>query len=330
MNILVTGGLGVIGAWVTRQLFEEGHTPIIYENRWDTTLLPDIAPKIKIVLGDILDWAALLRTIREHKVECIVHLAALMPGQCNANPLLGVQVNALGTVNLLETARIMGIKRFVFASSKATFAGISGEYAYPTYKPVNEDYLQQPLPSMRVYGTTKIASELMGIHYAQNYGLEFIALRFGAPYGVGRKARHGSLAVHSVMIENAMLGKPTRVKGGDEREDMVYVKDIAQSIVLACFARNVKHSTFNIGTGEGHTLRDLANAIKKLYPDAVFHIEPGLDYTGFGPIYCVMDISRAREELGYVPKFSLEEASKDYVAMMKLLGIQPTYSQPSI
>ncbi len=247
MNILVTGGFGVIGAWVTRELFEEGYKPIIYENRLDTYLLPDIAEKIETVIGDILDFATLVRTLKEYKIECVVHLAALMPAQGQANPLLGFKVNALGTVNVLETARIMGTKRVVFASSRAVYAPYTGKYGYPTYEPINEEYPQQPIASVLVYGTSKIAGELMGLNYAQNCGLEFVALRFGAPYGVGRKARHGALAIHSKMIENAMLGKPTKIpRGGDEKDDMVYVKDIARGITLACFAQNLGHNIFNI------------------------------------------------------------------------------------
>lgn len=326
MNILVTGGLGVNGVWVTRQLFEQGHKPVVYENRWDTSLLPDIADKIEIVIGDVLDFATLIRTLKEHKIECITHLAALMPGQAQANPLLGFRVNALGTVNILETARIIGIKRIVYTSSKAVFAPITGEHGHPTYKLIDEDYPKQPLPSILVYGAAKVASELMGLNYAQNYGLEFIALRFSTIYAMGKKVRHGPIAVHSKMIENAMLGKPTKIsRGGDQKDDMIYIKDVAHSIILACFAQNLRHNVFNIGTGKACRLEDLANAIKKIYPDAIFDIGPGLDYIGFGPIYGIFDISRAKEELGYTPQFTLEEGVKDYIETMKYLKISPTY-----
>lgn len=327
MNILVTGGLGVIGAWVTRDLFDQGHKPVVYENRLDTYLLSDIVEKIGIVIGDITDFAKLVRTLKEYKIECIAHLAAMMPVQCQANPILGFKVNAGSTVNVLEAASIMGIRRVVFASSKAIFAPMTGEYGYPTYKAVNEDYPRDPLPSILVYGASKIASELMGINYAKNCGLEFVALRFGAPYGVGRKARHGALAIQSKMLENAMLGKPTKIpRGGDERDDMVYIRDIARGFTLACFVQNLKHNVFNIATGKGVGLKDVADAINKIYPEAIFEIGPGLDYTGLGPHHCVFDISRAKSELGYSPKFTLEDGVKDYVETMKRLGIQPTYA----
>ncbi len=326
MNILVTGGLGVNGAWVTRQLLEQGHRPVVYENRMDTLLVPDIVDKIDIVIGDILDLATVIRTIKEYKIQRICHLAAWMLDTSQANPWLGFQVNAVGTVNILEAARIMDVERVVFTSSIGTFQPITGEHDYPTYKPLNEDYPTKN-PTTTVYGAAKVASELMCFQYNKNYGLDFVVLRFSQIYGVGKKVRHGSIAIQSKMIENAMLGKPTIIPhGGDEKTDMVYVKDVANSIVLACFAQNFKHRVFNIGSGEGYKLEDIANAIRKIYPEAVFDIGPGLDYIGFGRAYCIFDISRARDELDYRPKFTLEDAVSDYVGTMKQLNIKPTYA----
>ena len=325
MNIMVTGGLGVNGAWVTRQLLEQGHRPVVYENRMDSLLLPDIIDKIDIVIGDIMDLATVIRTIKEYKIQRICHLAALMPGTAQANPLLGFQVNAIGTMNILEAARIMDVERVVFTSSMSAFSPFTGEYGYPTYKPVDEDYPKYP--TTMVYGATKVASELMCFQYKQNYGLDFVILRFCEVCAIGKKARHGPIAIYSTMIENAMLGKPTVIpRGGDEKADIVYVKDVANSIVLACFAQDLKHNVFNIGAGKGYILGDIVNAIKKIYPDASFDIGPGLDYIGLGRAYCIFDTSRAREELGFKPKFTLEESIRDYVKTMKQLNIEPTYS----
>ena len=329
MNILVTGGLGVSGAWVTRQLLEEGHQPVVYDNRMDTVLVPDIVDKIEIVMGDIMDLPMLVRTIKEYNVQRICHLAALMGKPVQANPWLGFQVNAVGMLNVLEAARIMDVERVVFTSSIGVFAPFTGEHGYPSYKPINEDYPKHPISRRSgIYCTAKLASELMCFHYHQSYGLDYVVLRIGLMNGIGKKARHGPVAIYGKMIENAMLGKPTTIpQGGDEKTDIVYTKDIANSVVLACFAQDLKHREFNIGTGKGYTLRDVADAIRKLYPEAVIDIGPGLDYLGFSSFeYCIFDISRAREELGYSPKFTLEQGVKDYVEMMKGLNIEPTYS----
>lgn len=325
MNILVTGGLGVNGAWVTRQLLEQGHRPVVYENRMDTLLVPDIMDKIEIVIGDILDLSTVIRTVKEYSIQCICHLAALMPGASQANPWLGFQVNAIGTVNILEAARIMEVERVVFTSSIGVYSPFTGEFGYPTYKPVDEDYPKYP--TTMVYSAAKVASELMCFQYNRNYGLDFVILRFSEIYGIGKKTRHGPIAIYNRMVENAMLGKPTTIPhGGDEKTDMVYVKDVANSIVLACFTRSRKHHVFNIGAGIIYKLEDVANAIRKMYPGAAFDIGPGLDYIGFGRAYCLFDISKAKDELGYHPQFTLEDGIKDYVETMKKLNIEPTYS----
>lgn len=325
MNILVTGGLGVNGAWITRQLLNEGHRPVIYENRIDTSLVRDIADKLDIVMGDILDIASIIRVLKEYKIGRIIHMAALMPGPAQSNQLTGFRVNALGTVNVLEASRIMGIERVVFASSKGVYAPFTGDYGYPTYRPVDEDYPQRPA-SMMVYGAAKIVSELMGISYSKDYHLEFIALRCGGIYGPGKSARHGPIAIHGNMIENAMTGRPTRIpRGGDEKDDVIYVKDYANAVVLAGFAKPVKHHIFNIGSGKAYSLHDFANAIKRIYPEAIFEIGPGLDYRNMPGRYCVMDFSRAKEELGFTPKFSVDDGVRDYVESMRQLNIEPVY-----
>ena len=255
-----------------------------------------------------------------------MHLAALMPSQARANPVTGFKVNALGTVNIFEAARTMEVERVVYTSSKGALAPITGEYGYPTYKPVDENYPTYPQGLLRVYGATKIAGELIGTVYAEDYGIEFIALRFATIYGIGKSARHGTIAIHTKMIENAMVGKPTKIPyGGDEKDDMLYVKDCANAIVLACFAKNVKHHIFHIGTGRGYTLHDLASSIKKIYPKAIFDIGPGQDYMSMPGAYCVMNFSRAKEELNYTPQFSLDEGVKDYTESMRQLNIQPIY-----
>ncbi|MFC1972456.1 NAD-dependent epimerase/dehydratase family protein [Chloroflexota bacterium] len=328
MNVLVTGGLGVIGSWVTRQLLEEGHRPVIYENRTDPLLVPDIIDDLEIVIGDILDLPTLIRTMKTYRIQCVCHLAGRLGQAAQANPWYSFQINAIGTLNVLEACRISEVERVVFTSSKAVYAIFTGEYTYPTYKPVNEDYPLYPDAKRHgIYGTAKLTSELLCLQYYQEYALNYVALRFSPLYGIGRIARHGTIAIYNKMIENAMLNKPTIIPhGGDEKTDLISVKDAANSIVLACFSQNLEHHVFNISNSQSYKLEDFANAVKAIFPDAVIEIGPGLDHVGIGPRYCVLDISRAKEELGFMPKYTLEEGIKDYIDTMKRLDIQPVYS----
>src|SRR3712207_4471559 len=120
---LVTGGLGAIGAYVVRALVEAGSRPVAYSPRGDTRLIADVVDQVDVVAGDVLDWAQLLRTLRTHGVTHVAHLAALVVPTSQANPLRAVQLNVEGTLHLFEAARILGLERVVYISSK----GVLGE-----------------------------------------------------------------------------------------------------------------------------------------------------------------------------------------------------------
>ncbi len=320
MNILVTGGLGSAGSWVARQLVQEGHRPIIFTRHLNTSLIPDLTDKLDIVTGDILDIPGILRVLKDYRIKIAVHLAALSNRVAQLNPVVGFNVNAVGTVNVLEAARIMEVDRVVFTSSKWVLPPCLGDHGYPTYRPLDETYAAYPAAPTTVYGAAKVASELMGKVYSELYGFDFIALRFAQVIGPGKQ---GTKTMLPQIIENAMSGYPSVIpRGGDEKDDMTYIKDLANAVVLACFSKNVKHHLFHIGTGKGYRYADYAESIRKIYPKAVIEIGPGLrEPPGLAQ---VMDISRARQELGYVPKFGPDEAIRDYVEIMKQFNLQPS------
>jgi UDP-glucose 4-epimerase len=326
MKVLVTGGLGVNGVWVTRELLEAGHEPIAMDVRRDFSLAPDLEEKVEFVAGDITDIRELIDVLTGAGVECIAHLAILSPG--SPDIFRGFFTNAQGTVNVLEAARLTGVRRVVYTSSKAVYGPFDGRHGPPDYEPVPETHELAPLPAMRVYSASKILSEAAGIQFSESYGLEFAALRFATIYGPGKKARHGPVGIHSRMIENALLGEPTTIElGGEEGDDMVYVKDVAHSIVLACIGPAPVDHQFNIGTGTIATLRDFAAAVGDVVPGAEITVGDGLDYLGFGRIYGAMDISRARQQLGYEPRFDLVAGVRDYVEETRRLGLEAEAKQ---
>jgi len=322
--VLVTGGLGVIGAWVTRQLVEQGTKVVTYSRHLDSTLVKDIVGKFDPVVGDILDFPNLIQTIKQHEVERIIHLGVLLPAQAEANPYMGYKINAEGTLNVVEAARLTGIRRVVATSSKAVYDITRGEYDHPTYKPMDEDY---PKAASMVYGTTKVFMENTCSDYNRIYGLDIIILRFPTPYGIGRQARHGRLAITSRIIESAILGQPLAIPhGAEQKDDFTYHRDIANGIVLACFAKNPEHRIFNIGTGKGETLQHLIEILNKIFGEVPITIGPGLNYLDRPAKdlrFSVFNIDRARKELGYSPQYDLEAGVKDYIEWMKRLDIKP-------
>ena len=145
------------------------------------------------------------------------------------------------------------------------------KYGYPTYDPVNEDYIgpRRPLSVM------KVACEFMGLIYSRNQWVDTAALRFGDIYCPERlvKGAQVQASVFTDMILNAYLGRPTDItSSGDEMIDPIYAKDCAHAVVLACFAENLKHRIYNIGSGHGIIIREAAAVIKNVFSNAVINL----------------------------------------------------------
>lgn len=320
MNVLITGGLGVNGSWVTRKLVQRGLSPVVYDQQLNTELVGPEAQHATLLRGDINDIAALIRTLREHEIECIVHMAGMVVGT-QQELFQAFRVNALGTVQVLEAARVAGVRRVVYTSSRAVSGDVTGAAAHPTYEPMDEEYRVAPAAT---YDVCKVAGEVMGRNYAGVHGLEFVALRFAAIVGPGKPARHGGNSVYSAMIEESLAGRRFRVpRGGDQVDDLIYVDDAAEGVVLAALHDRPTFDTYNISRGVGTTLHDLAAAVRQTVPDADIEVGAGLDPFGIGrQYYGVMSNARAQSDLGFTPRFDLAEMVDDYARVSGVLGLR--------
>lgn len=327
-RVFVTGGCGVNGSWVVRDLLARGFEVTAFDHSADDSLMPDLRGNYELVVGDIRDGALVSRLVHGRKPQAIVHLAALVGfPQGRPDPKLVYDVNLGGTMNVLEAALVGDVPRVVFTSSKSAYGVVTGQHAPPHYAPVPEDHVGVPPPPsfLSLYGHAKVAGEGLGFNYHKSFGIDFFALRFATICAPGKLARHGPMSVHSRLIENAMLGKPTGVdQGGDERDDIVYVRDVAQAIGLAVATDIHGASVFNVGQGKAFSLQDMANAIQVRFPSAEFSIGPGYDFMKVGfSAYSVLDISKIREQLGYAPAYDLEAMVRDYVLTLERFGISP-------
>ena len=316
MKVLITGGMGVIGAETSRKFVSEGHKPVVYARHRDDRLVGDIADGIDFEAGDILDMPRLLDVIKRHRVTHIVHAAAFVGAVSAQNPALSIQVNVMGTVNVLEAARLFDIQRLVYTSAKGVYGPITGEYGPPHYRPIPEDMPKNP---QRIYDSAKLMSEQAVLYYAANHGVDAAVLRFATTYGPGKTARHGKMGVTSQIIESPFHGLPfDHPYGGEAKDDFVYNKDSALGVYLATTAKAVPSRVYNIGSGTAYTLDDLAVAIRKRISGARITIGPGDNFLGMPyPAHGVYDVSRARNELGFEPQYDFERAVADYVASLE-------------
>ncbi|MES2977820.1 MAG: NAD(P)-dependent oxidoreductase [Pseudomonadota bacterium] len=318
---LLIGGNGVIGHFLARQLVRAGHRPVIMSRRGDTALLADIEQQCDHVRGDMADAQSVNDLVREHQITHIAHLGAVLPSVSEVEPAVGIRLNVEGTAHVLDAAKRNGVKRVVMASSKAAYGPARGEHAAPRYLPVAETMLPEP---NTVYGITKYASEMLGNWYARTHGIEFAALRFGATIGPGKIERHGgTFSRYSVIIEHGMAGIPVEIsKDADALCDALYNDDAARGILLALSAPRLSHTVYNIASGTGFSLRDLANAVQRRYPQAVFSITPDAPGTQPGGGNVILDASRARADLGFEANPDVDHIVEAYVQTMQLLGLK--------
>ncbi|MEM5790005.1 MAG: NAD(P)-dependent oxidoreductase, partial [Syntrophobacteraceae bacterium] len=179
MAVLVTGGLGHIGSWVCHDLVKKGYKVIATgRSRRRLSYLEGMEDRLKFVPVDVLDLAGLYRLFVEEKgeIEGVVHIAGLMGGPLFAtNPRHHIYTNTMGTVDMLEISRTFGVGRFIYVSSGAVY-GVRDTIPYE-HEPVNPGDL---------YGAAKASAEFIGLQYANEFGLDFRAIRVYFAYGPGR------------------------------------------------------------------------------------------------------------------------------------------------
>lgn len=319
MRALITGGLGVNGSVLARLLVEEGLRPVLMDNRLDLALVEDIRDAVEVVIGDITDQRTLEAAVSDHGVTHIAHLAALMPGPSEADPRLAGHVAVGGMLNVLEVARTAELERVVFTSSKAVYGEITGDHAPPTLKPITEDHPARPID---LYGSLKVGCEELCRYYRDRYAVDVVALRFASIYGPGKAARHGSLSFYGQLIEEARSGERRVIReGGDQRNEAMYVGDVARAIHAALTARDLTQWVFNIGTGKTSTPREFLDAAARLFPEHRVELGPGSGNLGRSrQTYSLFDIGAARRELGYEPAYDVERGVRDYVETLERLG----------
>ena len=316
MKVILIGALGTVGVWTVERFIDEGHDVVAADVRSDFSLRPALEGTVPFRQVDILDVATLTSILREERVDAVCLVAARTTGtskfEGDPDPHLSFRINGIGPINVLEAARRAEVGRVGYASSKGVYAPFDGEYGPPTYRLVDEDYERRSRAVSRPYGSSKIFAEDGGRYYRDRYGIEFRALRFGNIIRPGKEGTGGGgAATFPAMVSAALRGerfRATEIEG--LKDDLVYVKDVAQGLVRATTMDWASSWAFNIGSGRASTLGDYAAAVRAAIPGADVGVDvvPGVDDY---KIRCVLDISRARRELGYEPEFTLESAVAD-------------------
>lgn len=316
-GILITGGSGLVGAYAVGMLLDRGERPVVFDVAVNERLLGAVGVdtnKVTFIRGDMMDLPALISALRDNDCDRVIHLAAFLGEEVQRRPYSGVRLNFMGTVNVFEAARLEKVARVIFPSSGTVYLGSLGE----GLEKIDEKIPMNP-PS--VYAATKASCEFMGRAYAKRYGFEFICLRYtGGLYGPSPAALKATreIAIQQ-MIRAAVKGEAAKISWPYGPAEILYGRDAAKGTVLAVLKDSFKETLFHIGNGKMLSGDDIVNAVRKAYPGSNIALVKSDNPMPYPESRLASDFSRAKQELGYEPDYTIEKAVQDYGATLKKL-----------
>jgi UDP-glucose-4-epimerase GalE len=303
VSILIVGGAGYIGSQTAKRVAQAGLAPVVFDNlvhghEWAVKWGP-------LVVGDLADGALIRRVLAEHQVTAVVHFAAYAyVGESVVHPRKYFRNNVAGTLNLLDAMLDAGVRDIVFSSSCAT-------YGVPRRVPIAEDHPQAPV---NPYGETKLAVERVLQWYQRAYPLRFAALRYFNAAGAdpdGEVGEDHDPETHLIplAIEAALGGNPLQIYGtdyptpdGTAIRDYIHVQDLADAHVAALerLQGGTRDLFVNLGTGRGHSVREVIAAVERASGKKVPARES--DRRAGDPPELVADARLAGDVLGWKPR----------------------------
>ncbi|MCY3906398.1 MAG: NAD(P)-dependent oxidoreductase [Anaerolineaceae bacterium] len=263
----VTGALGCIGAWVTRNLLRSGAPVTIFDlgtdrKRLELILDPGEIARVEFIQGDVTDTEAVAKALQGSGARRIIHLAALQVPFCRANPPLGASVNVIGTINIFEAAKALGIDHVVYASSAAVY-GRGDEY--------DRDIIENDVPFLpkNLYGVFKLANQGTAQIYHQDHGINSIGLRPYTVYGPGRDQGMTSTPTRAMLA--AAAGQPWHISFGG-RNGFQFTDDVARIFIQAASLPDWEGAeSFNLGGSIAH-MSEVVAAIEGAAPEVTGQI----------------------------------------------------------
>jgi UDP-glucose 4-epimerase len=308
MRALVTGGAGFIGSHIVDALIARGDEVTVVDNLSsgkEANLRDALSAGATLHVADIRDGDAMRELFAEARPELVFHLAAQADVRKSiADPAYDAAVNVLGTINVVEAARLAGAKRLVNTS---TGGGIYGDVEQiPTPETV------APKP-MAAYGQSKQCAEQYCAWATRLYGFQTVTVRYGNVYGP-RQDPAGEAGVIAIFCGRAVTGETATIFGdGTQTRDYIYVGDVVAANLLAAEHPDA-HGEYNVGTQVEASLLEVVEALRGALPEGS-PFEPQFADPRLGELQrSALDATRARDELGFVAQTALAD------------GIRQTYA----
>ncbi|MBU0635782.1 SDR family NAD(P)-dependent oxidoreductase [Candidatus Micrarchaeota archaeon] len=308
MTILVTGAAGFIGSHLADLLIAHGQHVLAmdtFDNQYsplqkNSNIQHLLTNKnFELIVGDIRNKELVEKVFARNQIEKVVHLAANAGVRYSIeNPAECADVNINGTLRILEASRKNKIKQFVFASSSSVYGNPT---VFPTKETDNTETQVSP------YATTKKCGEIICKNYNYNYGIPVTCLRFFTSYGPRNRSNMAVYKFGEAIFEQ----KPLQLFGnGDAKRDYTYVKDVAESVLLA-LDKDLGFEVLNIGSHCPVTLTEVIRALEKFIgKKAIIEHKP---YPSCDPLETFADVSKAKKTLHWEPKTSIQEGLKAFV-----------------
>ena len=312
-TVVVTGGAGFIGSELVRQLAAAGSAVVVIDNLVNgrRANLADVPGRVTLLEHDIRNVNAYASVLRDAAI--VYHLACLGVRHSVHSPIENHEVNATGTLRLLDASREAGVPKFVYISS-------SEVYGTAQRVPMTEDH---PTFPCTVYGGSKLAGEAYARAFHRTYAYPTVVVRPFNTYGPRSHHEGDSGEVIPKFLLRCLAGKPMMIFGdGTQTRDFTYVSDSAHGIILAGTSPAAVGRTINLGSGFELTINDLAKTIAEIVerPDAAIQHDaprPG------DVLRLYADMSQARLLLGYQPRISLAEGLRQLLGWYRAQGTSP-------
>ena len=308
MKILITGGKGFIGSKIVEMLSQDGHQVTVVDNEdsygflskqelnalYEWRMRNWVTKNVQFIPGDVLNRLVCLKAF-SYNPDIVIHLATYPRAKIVDNdPIMGIPKVINTTTNLLWHAEKFGVRKFVYVSSSMVY----GDFADGT----KEDAKTKP---KNIYGEAKLAGERLVKLFSKRDGLNYNIVRPSGVYGPGDMPDR----VVSKFFENAMQNKAITLHNGQNKVDFTYRQDAARGIIMAALS-SVANVSFNITAGNATSLRTLAEKIISLTGS-----DSDIEDIGNHKLYPMrgtLDISRAKDLIGYEPEFTLEQGLQSY------------------
>lgn len=308
---MVTGGNGFLGSCLVKEMLNDGYEVSIFDIHDQNKFLTAEEKKyVQTYKGDLGNISHVMDSVAKYRPQIIFHLGTMLSLPSNNDPQSAYRINAGGTINVLEAARIFDVNKIIYSSSIAVYGrDIKGD--------VIDDYtLQRPNTA---YGVYKTFSELIGHFYFNKYGVDFRTLRFSSIVGPGSKVKHVSV-YNSWAIEKSYFGEPYDIFVESHTKcPIIYFKDAVRGLKILCEApeNNIRTRCYNL-IGMEVKAKELEASIKRKMPHAQLHYKPekeAMDF--FTPLQAIsFDDSRIREELGFELKYDLDYMVEDFYEVL--------------